>query len=185
MVPALASPEDLTADAATAGASADAGLLQAGWRIYVEAATRIRAHRMPRGPGVLGEAIAAFDALAGEVRAELKAMPPPMAKDGAEGGADTIQGLALDLLNDGIEPFLAEWRPRWRRFAAAARSETKWSRAEACRTALAAAIERCRPTIRALGRKIGAPPLPEPSDSAGPAAEEVPLQLPAPGAILP
>jgi len=176
VVPVLTVAEELAGAEAAAGMPPDAAVLKAGWQIYVEAATRIPMFELPSGPGVLGEAIAALDMLADATRAGLKAMPP--AAPGA--GTDTVQALALHLLNDGVQPFLLEWRPRYRRFAASERPEAKWGRAEACRAALAATIARCLPTIRALGRKIGAPPLPEPKCLADHAKDEAPLQLPPP-----
>ena len=182
VVPALTSPAELAGADTAAAVSVDAAALTAGWQIYVEAATRIPERDLPTGPGVLGEAIASLDMLAGEIRAGLKAMPSPAAPDG---GADTIQALALNLLNDGVLPFLAVWGQRYRRFAASERPETKWRRAEACRAGLAASRARCLPTIRALGRKVGAPPLSEPKNAGAAAEEEVPLQLPPPPATRP
>jgi hypothetical protein len=182
VVPALTSPAELAGADTAAAASVDAAALTAGWQIYVEAATRIPERDLPTGPGVLGEAIASLDLLAGEIRAGLKAMPSPAAPDG---GGDTIQALALSLLNDGVLPFLAVWGQRYRRFAASERPETKWRRAEACRAGLAAACARCQPTIRALGRKVGAPPLSEPKNAAALAEDEAPLQLPPPPATRP
>lgn len=173
VVPELASPAELTAAEALAAAPIEPAALIAGWQIYVEAATRIPARDLPNGPGVLGEAIAALDLLANAIRAGLKAMPPAA-------GTDTIPALSLRLLNEGVAPFLAEWRPRYHGFAASERPEAKWGRAEACRAALAATIERCQPTICALGGKVGAPLLPEPKDPAISAEDGVPLQLPAP-----
>lgn len=176
VAPELASPAELAAAEALAVAPIEPAALIAGWQIYIEAATRIPAPDIPNGPGVLGEAIAALDLLANAIRAGLKAMPP--AVPGA--GTDTIQALSLRLLNEGVAPFLVEWRPRYHRFAASERPEAKWGRAEACRAALTATIARCQPTIYALGGKVGAPLLPEPKDPAISAEDGVPLQLPAP-----
>jgi hypothetical protein len=178
-VPSLVSPPELAAAEAAAASPPDSATAKAGWRVYVEAATRIATRDLPAGPGVLGEAIASLDMLADGIRAELKAMPPPT----LDGGDDTIRILAVSLLNDGVQPFLAKWRSRYRRFAESGRSEGKWGRAEACRAALTETHCRCLPTIRALGRKVGAPPLPEPKEAAALTEEEAPLQLPPPFAI--
>ena len=178
-VPSLISPPELGAAEAAAVAPPDAATVRAGWKIYVEAATRIATRDLPAGPGVLGEAIASLDTLADAIRAELKAMPPPT----LDGGDDTIRALALSMLNDGVQPFLAKWRSRYRRFAELGRSEGKWGRAEACQAALTETHRRCLPIIRALGRKVGAPPLPEPKASTGSVEDEAPLQLPPPFAI--
>ena len=178
-----AAPPELSAaaeiEAAEASAvSRDPAALAAGWRIYVEAAGRLPAGDWPTGSGALGEAIAALDGLAAETRVALKATPPAALPTG---GADTIQALALALLTEALQPFLAEWRPRWQRFAVSGRPEAKWRRCEDCRAALAATRDRCRPIIEKLGREIGVPSL---SGSAGRGApdEETPLQLPPPPA---
>ena len=180
-VSALVSSPELAAAEAAAVAPPDAMTAKAGWQIYVEAATRIATRDLPGGPGVIGEAIASLDMLADAIRAALKAMPPPTL-DGAD---DTIRALALSLLNDGVQPFLAKWRSRYRRFAESGRSEGKWGRAEACQAALTETHRRCLPIIRALGGKVGAPPLPEAKASAGPVEDEAPLQLPPPPATRP
>ncbi len=172
VVPVLTAAQGLAA----AARPPEAEVLQAGWQIYVEAVTRVPAPDLPSGPGVLGEAIAAFDALADAIRVGLKAMSPPV----PDGGSETVQALALRLLNDGLQPFLTEWRPRYRRFVASERPESKWGRAEACRAAAVAAIARCLPTIRALGQKVGAPPSPEQKAQADHANDAAPLQLPPP-----
>lgn len=179
VVPVLTSPAELAITEAAAATPAIAAALTPGWQIYVEAATRIPARGPVTGPGAIGEAIASLDMLAEEIRAGLKAMPAP------EGGADGLQALALDLLTEGIAPFLAEWRPRWRKFAASGRPEAKWGRTEACRAALETTCTRSLPIIRALGRKVGAPPLPELRDPAASTEDEAPLQLPPPLATRP
>ena len=163
--PALTPAEDLAAAEAAAAAAPDAGALRAGWEIYVEVASRLPPPGLAPGGGRLGEAIGSLQTLAGEVRAALKAMAP--SRSGR--WDDAIETHALRLLNEGLTPFLAEWGPRYQMLEAAGRSETKWGRAEACRAALAATRERVLPIIRALGRKVGAPPL-----------LESPLRLPPP-----
>ena len=170
IVSALTPPAELAAAENAANAPPDPRSRQAGWQIYVEAAARLPARDIPSG--ALGEAIAALDALAGEIRAALKASPPQ-----PSGGAEAIQGQALALLSAGIQPFLTEWRPRYQRFAGSGRPEAKWRRAEECRAALAAARDRCLPTIRALGRTIGAPPLSEFAEAGAGGEAEAPLQL--------
>ncbi len=175
VVPALMARDEIAGAEAAGGAPPDPASLQAGWRVYVEAATRIPALDMRSGPGALGDAIASLDALAGEIRAGLKAMPPMR----SNGAADTVQALAFGLLTDGIQPFLAQWRLRYRKFASSERPESKWGRAEECRAAVAVTRARCLPKIQALGRKIGAPPF-APADAAAAAAAAAPLQLPPP-----
>lgn len=161
-------------------ASPDPALMQAGWQIYVEASTRLPLADLLSGPGALGEAIAALDLLADGLRDTLKSMPPP-----TNAAADTIQALAFKLLSEALQPFLTEWRPRYRRFTVSERAEAKWGRAPECRYALMATRARCLPLVSAIGRKVGAPALPEPGAAILATEEEIPLQLPPPAAQLP
>ena len=164
-IPALAAAEDLAAAEAAATTLPAPESLRAAWHIYIEAMSRLPSPALAPGGGRLGEAIASLDALADEARANLKTLPP--GRSGRDG--DTIEGLLLRLLHEGLTPFLAEWQPRHARFQQTARPESKWRRAEACRVALAATRARCLPIVRALGRQINAPIL-----------ADMPLQLPAP-----
>ena len=155
VVPTIAAAEELAAVETAAGEVRDADSLKVAWRIYVEVVTRVAIQELPAGKGLLGEAIASLYALAGEIRSELKPIPP-----GRSGGnPESIEGLALALLNEGLRPFLSEWHPRYETFKALGKPEAEWDQAEACRAALAAARQRCLPTIRALGQKLRAPPL--------------------------
>lgn len=156
-------------------AAPDPAFMQAGWQIYVEASTRLPLPDLLSGPGALGEAIAALDILADRLREILKTMPPP-----PNAAADTIQALAFKLLSEALQPFLTEWRPRYRRFAGSERAEAKWGRAEECRTALIATRARCLPITNAIGHNVGAPALPEPGAAVLATEEERPLQLPPP-----
>src|SRR5262249_23233409 len=141
---------------AAAGAPRDAESLKVGWVIYIETATRIATQELPSGVGLLGEAISSLYALFGEIRTALKAIPPAR----SVGAHDSIEGLALSLLNEGLRPFLAEWHPRYEAFRALGRPEDEWDQADACRSALAATRQRCLPIARALGKQLRAPPLP-------------------------
>jgi hypothetical protein len=139
--------------------------LRAAWHVYVEAAASFPPASVLPGGGRLGGAIVRLQSLADFVRTNLKATPP----GGPARDSDSIEGLLLRLLHEGLMPFLVEWSSRYARFERTSRTETKWRGAEACRQALAEAAGRCRPIVLALGRKINAPMLPD-----------APLQLPAP-----
>jgi hypothetical protein len=175
VAPELIAADLLTEADAAPTAPPDPASVQAGWHVYVEASTRLPLPELLSGPGALGEAITALDALADQLRENLKAMPAP-----PNGAAETIQALAFKLLREALQPFLTEWRPRYRRFTASERAEAKWGRAAECRYALIATRARCLPIIRAIGEKVGAPALPEPSAAGLAAEEEIPLQLPPP-----
>lgn len=126
--PTILTPDELATAERAAGTPSDAESLKAGWQIYVEAATRIATQELPAGAGRLGEAIASLYALFGEIRAAMKAMPPARSR----GCRDSIEGLALILLNEGLRPFLAEWHPLYEAFKVSGRPEADWDQAEAC-----------------------------------------------------
>jgi hypothetical protein len=175
VAPILIATDELVGAETAAAAPPDPALMQAGWQIYVEAATRLPRPELLAGPGALGEAIAALDTLSDQVRDMLTAMPPP-----ANGGAETIQAQAFKLLSEVLQPFLTEWRPRHRRFTASERAEAKWGRAAECRYALIATRAHCLPIITAIGDKVGAPAFPEPGTAVLATVEEIQLQLPPP-----
>ena len=175
VAPVLIATDELVGAETAAAAPLDPALMQAGWQVYVEAATRLPRPELLAGPGALGEAISALDTLADQVRDMLRAMPPP-----ANAGAETIQAQAFKLLSEVLQPFLTEWRPRHRRFVAAERAEAKWRRAEECRAALIATRNRCLPIIKTIGREIGAPALPESVTALTSTEDVIPLQLPPP-----
>jgi hypothetical protein len=116
IMPAAALAEAESAAAGGAGA-ADPKSLEAGWHIYVELATRIATQDLAAGTGLIAEAIASLYALSGEIRKELKSVPPL----GSGGRADSIEGLGLRILNEGLRPFLAKWHPRYERFKGSSR----------------------------------------------------------------
>jgi hypothetical protein len=172
-VPALGPADELAAAEAAVTTAPDPASRKAGWRIYVEALAAVPTGDPASGQGALGGALAALAALAGEIRAGLKIMPPLR----FDGSNDIIRALALGLLTEDLLPFLGEWRPRYQKFAASERPEAKWRRADECRAALAAMRERCLLKISALAVEIGAPPL---APVTVPAEDETPLQLPPP-----
>jgi hypothetical protein len=152
VVPELIATGDLAEAEAAISAPPDPALIEAGWHIYVEAASRFPARGLPITPGALGEAIADLDTLADKVRAALKAMPCPR----PNGADETIELLGFRLLSEGLHPFLSEWRPRYRRFSASERSEAKWRRADECRAALIATRTRCLATVEEIGLRLAA-----------------------------
>jgi hypothetical protein len=175
-VPGLVAVDELARAETTAVTPPDAAAVETGWHIYIEAATRLPTPDLPSASGALGEAIAALDTLADAIRTALKATPPAP----GECAAETIQPLAFRLLIEGLQPFLLEWRPRYRRFLASERSEAKWRRADECRAALMATRARCQPMVEAIGRRIGAPPLPQAVASMATTGEEPWRLLPPP-----
>lgn len=125
-------------------------LLKPAWHIYVEAVSRVTTQPLASGAGSLGEAIASLYALFGVARAELKEMPPARVDD----PPDNIQQITLALVNEDLRPFLTEWHPKHALFQKSGKPETEWPEAEACRTALEAARQRCVARIREVAQRL-------------------------------
>ena len=75
-----------------------------GWRVFVELASRISRQPLAENAGSIREALTLLHLLFEHVRSELKqsSPTPPTA-----GGGETVEQLALDILNRHIRPFLA------------------------------------------------------------------------------
>jgi hypothetical protein len=105
---------------------------QAGWRIFVEIATRIATQPLPAQHGVISEAIESLHNLFDVVRTELKTMPPSPATD-----KHTVEFLATRILNTVVRPFLAKWHPLLKSFMDdKSHEESKWPDADKCREEL-------------------------------------------------
>lgn len=120
-----------------------------GWRIYLEARTRIATQ--PLMGGLLSAAIASLHALFGIVRDELKGITSlPHVLEGP-----TVEAIGLRILNVHLRPVLAKWHPELAALEKAEASKAEWPRAEECR----ADIEKMRAgmenEIAALGRLLG------------------------------
>jgi hypothetical protein len=126
---------------------------KAGWRIFVEVASRIATQPLAPGEGVLREALQSLYTLFGAIRDELKAMlPTPVAS-----GENTIEVIALTILNEHLRPFLAKWHPRllaweqhWEK-----KKEAEWPEAETFRSELAALRRRIAEEAEKLGPIVG------------------------------
>ncbi|PSN08507.1 hypothetical protein C7293_30115 [filamentous cyanobacterium CCT1] len=79
---------------------------QAAWALYVEMTTRIATQQLDDGHGLLREALASLYSLFGITRQILKDAGPDV---GAS--QDSVGGIAVAVLNQGLRPFLARWHP--------------------------------------------------------------------------
>jgi hypothetical protein len=123
---------------------------KAGWRIFVEVVSRISTQPLASEAGLLYEALESLHILIGLIREELKSMPPTPS---ASPGDDTVEYIALRLLNLHLRPFLANWHPRvdeWRK-----RNRTEEGDAAACRRELEEMRSRMINDVRQLGELVG------------------------------
>jgi hypothetical protein len=85
---------------------ADPTQRKAAWSLYVELATRIAVQPLEVDQGLLREALNSLYSLFGTTREILKVAGPDV---GAS--HDSVGGIAIAVLNNGLRPFLAKWHP--------------------------------------------------------------------------
>lgn len=102
---------------------------KAAWSLYVELVTRIAVQPLEVDQGLLREALTSLYNLFGVTRQVLKEAGPDV---GAS--LDSVGGIAIAVLNNGLRPFLAKWHPllqTWEADCPSGRSakehERKWS----------------------------------------------------------
>ena len=79
---------------------------KAAWSLYVELVTRIAVQQLEVDQGLVREAMNSLYSLFGTTREVLKAAGPNV---GAS--RDSVGGIAIAVLNNGLRPFLAKWHP--------------------------------------------------------------------------
>lgn len=85
---------------------ADTTERRAAWSLYVELVTRIAVQPLETNQGLLGEALTSLHSLFGTTRGILKEAGPDV---GAS--RESVGGIAIAVLNNGLRPFLAKWHP--------------------------------------------------------------------------
>jgi len=79
---------------------------RAAWSLYVELVTRVAVQPLETDQGLLREALTSLYSLFGTTREILKDAGPDV---GAS--HDSVGGIAIAVLNNGLRPFLAKWHP--------------------------------------------------------------------------
>ncbi|RBQ19598.1 hypothetical protein DP939_12680 [Spongiactinospora rosea] len=107
---------------------------QIAWKLFVETVTRVSTQPLREDEGVLREALTSLYGLFATTREILTGSRPSAVVPGRQ----SVEHLAITMLNRELRPFLAKWHPRLRRFeqAGEGRAEPEWPDAPACRTEL-------------------------------------------------
>jgi hypothetical protein len=79
---------------------------KAAWSLYIELVTRIAVQPLEVEQGLVREAMNSLYSLFGTTREILKASGPDV---GAS--KNSVGGIAIAVLNNGLRPFLAKWHP--------------------------------------------------------------------------
>ncbi|MPY60053.1 hypothetical protein [Streptomyces spongiae] len=107
---------------------------QVAWHLFVETATRVSTQPLAPDEGLIREAMNSLYSLFGTTRDILKESRPSVAATGAQ----TVESMALAMLNQELRPFLSGWHPRLREFETAHPDdpESAWPDNAACRAEL-------------------------------------------------
>jgi hypothetical protein len=111
----------------------------AGWHIIVELTSRIATQPLGPQSGLMSEALSSLKALFDSIRTELKEVPPPPPSFSAvETNEESVEGVAMSILNRRLRPFLAKWHPellKWEKDNSD-KTEAEWPERENCRQQL-------------------------------------------------
>jgi hypothetical protein len=85
---------------------------QVAWKLYIETVTRISTQPLSDEEGFIREALTSLYGLFATTRDTLKASRPSVPVSGGQ----TVEHLAVTMLNHELRPFLSKWHPRLREF---------------------------------------------------------------------
>lgn len=123
------------------------------WQLFVESATRISTQPMDSGSGVLREALDSLYYLFQSMRKILLAARP----SAGTAGTQTVEHLAVGMLNVQIRPFLTKWHGRLRDWEKAnpETPESQWPENAQCRADLETMRQGLVEYVRGLGQLSG------------------------------
>ena len=123
------------------------------WRLFVEAVTRISTQPLDQGTGVVREALDSHYALSQAVRTILLEARPTA----GVGTTQTVEHLAVGMLNVQMRPFMAKWHARLSEWENANPNvpESQWPDDAQCRAELETMRLGLLDYIRGLGQLAG------------------------------
>jgi hypothetical protein len=123
------------------------------WRLYIETVTRIATQPLSDDDGFLREALTSLYGLFTITRDILKASRPSI----PAAGDQTVEHLAVTMLNRHLRPFLSKWHPRLREFEQAQPDgrESDWPGNNSCRNDLVQVQEHLVAYALAFARLAG------------------------------
>lgn len=107
---------------------------QASWKFYIETVTRVSTQPLTDDEGLIREALTSLYGLFATTRETLKDSRPSVpVSDG-----QTVEHLAVTMLNHELRPFLSKWHPRLSEFEKSSPDapESSWPESRQCRTEL-------------------------------------------------
>jgi hypothetical protein len=137
---------------------ADEAQQKAAWALYVELVTRVAVQPLDENHGLLREALASLYSLFAITRTILRECGSEIAN-----GPESLGPIAIEVLNKGLRPFLAEWHPRLESWEARRKEgtskfdhEREWADFKEMRKALAATQAEMRIYADMLAKISGA-----------------------------
>jgi hypothetical protein len=130
---------------------------KAAWELYVELSTRIAVQPLGPDEGLMREALSSLYSIFSVTREILRKAGPAVAQ-----GQNSLGAVAIEVLNQGIRPFLAQWHPLLLAYEQkrppevdARAHERGWDKADELRQALADLQAQMRIYTEALARIAG------------------------------
>jgi len=107
---------------------------QVAWKLYIETVTRVSTQPLSDEEGFIREALSSLYGLFATTRDTLKSSRPSVPVSGGQ----TVEHLAVTMLNHELRPFLSKWHPRLRDFEKAhpGDKESSWPDNMTCRAEL-------------------------------------------------
>ncbi|HEV2373283.1 MAG TPA: hypothetical protein VGS19_14055 [Streptosporangiaceae bacterium] len=126
---------------------------QVAWKLFVETVTRVSTQPLDDDQGLIREALSSLYSLFGTTRKALKDSRPSIPVPGSQ----TVEHLAITMLNWELRPLLSVWHPRLHSFEQdhPGEPESTWSEAAACRAELRRTQERLREYARGFAQLAG------------------------------
>jgi hypothetical protein len=107
---------------------------QVAWKLFVETITRVSTQPLDEDEGIVREAMTSLYGLFSTTRDTLKISRPSSPVPGSQ----SVEHLAITMLNRELRPFLSKWHPRLREFERVHihSPESAWEENAECRTDL-------------------------------------------------
>jgi hypothetical protein len=123
------------------------------WKLFVETVTRVTTQPLNDDQGLIREAMTSLYGLFATTRETLKSSRPSVPAPGSQ----TVEHLAVTMLNWEIRPFLSTWHPQLRQFEQEHPTgpESAWPEAATCRGELRRTQEHLRRYALGFARLAG------------------------------
>ena len=126
---------------------------QVAWRLFIETVTRVATQPLDDEHGLIREALTSLYGLFATTREILNDSRPSIPVPGSQ----TVENLAVTMLNWELRPFLSLWHPRLRQFEQEnpGSPENSWPQALTCRAELRQTQEHIRRYALGFARLAG------------------------------